>query len=60
MKIIKLSDKKFKLFKEYCEEWIDRRIELIEECSNKGDSYTQEKLLEHIMFDIYDSIKEIK
>ena len=60
MKTIKLSDKKFKLFKKYCEEWIDRRIVLIEECSNKGDSYTQEKLLEHIMFDIYDSIKEIK
>ena len=60
MKTIKLSDKKFKLFKQYCEEWVDRQIELIEESSNCGDFYRQEKLVEHIMFDVYDSIKEIK
>ena len=55
MKIIKLSDKKFKLFKQYCEEWIDTRIELIEQSSNCGDIDRQEKLIEHIMFDVYDS-----
>ena len=59
MKIIKLSDKKFKLFKQYCEEWVDRQIELIEESSNCGDFHRQEKLVEHIMFDVYDSIKEV-
>ena len=46
MKIIKLSDKKFKLFKQYCEEWVDRQIELIEESSNCGDFHRQEKLVE--------------
>ena len=60
MKIIKLSDKKFKLFKQYCEEWIDTRIELIEESSNCGDIHRHEKLIEHIIFDVYDSIKEIE
>ena len=30
MKIIKLSNKNFKLFKEFCEEWIDDRNELID------------------------------
>ena len=30
MKIIKLSNKNFKLFKEFCEEWIDERNELID------------------------------
>ena len=60
MKTIKLSDKKFKLFKQYCEEWIDTRIELIEESSNRGDFHRQEELVEHIMFDVYDSIKEVE
>ena len=60
MKIIKLSDKKFKLFKEYCEEWIDTRIDLIEQSSNCGDIHRQEELVEHIMFDVYDSIKEVE
>ena len=60
MKIIKLSDKKFKLFKQYCEEWIDTRIELIEQSSNSGDIHRQEELVEHIMFDVYDSIKEVE
>tara|TARA_R100000231_G_scaffold10248_1_gene12511 strand:+ start:121 stop:303 length:183 start_codon:yes stop_codon:yes gene_type:complete len=60
MKTIKLSDKKFKLFKEYCEQWIDTRIDLIEQSSNCGDIHRQKELIEHIMFDIYDSIKEIE
>ena len=60
MKKIKLSDKNFKLFKQYCEEWIDTRIELIEESSNCGDIHRQEKLVEHIMFDVYEVIKEVK
>tara|TARA_B100000519_G_C13804782_1_gene232909 strand:+ start:247 stop:429 length:183 start_codon:yes stop_codon:yes gene_type:complete len=60
MKIIKLSNKKFKLFKQYCEECVDRQIDLIEESSNCGDFHRQEKLVEHIMFDVYDSIKEVE
>ena len=60
MKIIKLSNKNFKLFKEFCEKWIDTRIELIEESSNCGDIQRQKELVEHIMFDVYYSIKEIE
>ena len=60
MKIIRLSNKNFILFKEFCEKWIDTRIELIEESSNCGDIQRQEELVEHIMFDVYDSIKEIE
>ena len=60
MKIIKLSNKKFKLFKQYCEQWIDTRIELIEQSSNCGDIQKQKELVEHIMFDVYYSIKEIE
>ena len=44
MKIIKLSDKKFKLFKEYCEQWVDRQIELIEESSNLETFIDRKKL----------------
>ena len=57
MKTIKLSNKKFKLFKQYCEEWIDDRNELIDECI---DSDEINDLSEHIMFDIYESIEEVK
>tara|TARA_A100000172_G_scaffold41587_1_gene25394 strand:- start:1454 stop:1627 length:174 start_codon:yes stop_codon:yes gene_type:complete len=57
MKTIKLSNKKFKLFKQYCEEWIDDRNELIDECI---DSNEINDLSEHIMFDIYESIEEVK
>jgi len=57
MKIIKLSNKKFKLFKQYCEEWIDDRNELIDDCI---DSDEINELSEHILFDIYESIEEVK
>ena len=57
MKTIKLSNKKFKLFKQYCEEWIDDRNELIDDCI---DSNEINDLSEHIMFDIYESIEEVK
>ena len=57
MKIIKLSNKKFKLFNQYCEEWIDERNDLIDDCI---DSDEINELSEHIMFDIYDSIEEIE
>ena len=59
MKIIKLSNKNFQLFKEFCEEWIDRRNELIAECSDCGDYDQIEELDEHIMFDIHKSILEV-
>ena len=60
MKTIKLSNKNFKLFKEFCEEWIDRRNELIDECSDCGDYDQVEELSEHIMFDIHESIMDIE
>lgn len=56
MKIIKLSNKNFKLFKEFCEEWIDVRNELIDDCFDVDEI---NELSEHIMFDVYDSIKEV-
>ena len=60
MKIIELSDKNFKLFKEFCEEWIDGRNELIDECSDCGDYAQLEELVEHIIFDVYEKIKEVE
>ena len=60
MKTIKLSNKNFKLFKEFCEEWIDERNELIDECSDCGDYDQIEELVEHIIFDVYEKIKEVK
>ena len=56
MKIIKLSDKNFELFKEFCEEWIDHRNEKIDDCI---DSDEINELSEHIMFDIYESILKV-
>ena len=57
MKKIKLSNKKFKLFKQYCEEWIDDRNELIDDCI---DSDEINELSVHIMFDVYESIEEVE
>ena len=54
MKIIKLSNKNFELFKEFCEEWIDERNELIDDCI---DSDEINELSEHIMFDVYESVE---
>ena len=42
--------------KEFCEEWIDDRNELIDDCI---DSDEINELSEHIMFDIYESIEDI-
>ena len=56
MKIIKLSNKNFKLFKDFCEEWIDERNDLIDDCI---DSDEINELSEHIMFDIHKSILEV-
>lgn len=60
MKTIKLSNKNFKLFKEFCEEWIDERNELIDECSDCGDYDQIGELVEHIIFDVYEKIKEVE
>tara|TARA_R100000734_G_scaffold11347_2_gene8532 strand:+ start:412 stop:585 length:174 start_codon:yes stop_codon:yes gene_type:complete len=57
MKTIKLSNKDFKLFKEFCEEWIDNQNEKIDDCI---DSDEINELSEHIMFDIHESIMEIE
>jgi len=57
MKIIKLSNKNFELFKEFCEEWIDERNELIDNCI---DSDEINELSEHILFDIYEKIMEVE
>jgi len=57
MKIIKLSDKNFELFKEFCEEWIEERNELIDDCI---DSDQINELSEHIMFDVYELIEEVE
>ena len=57
MKIIKLSNKNFKLFKEFCEEWIDDRNELIDDCF---DSDEINELSEHIMFEVYKKVRSIK
>jgi len=56
MKTIKLSNKNFNLFKEFCEEWIDERNEKIDDCIDSDDI---NELSEHIMFDIYESILEV-
>ena len=57
MKIIKLSNKNFKLFKDFCEEWIDERNELIDDCI---DSDEINKLSEHIMFNVYQLMEEVE
>ena len=57
MKIIKLSNKNFELFKEFCEEWIDERNELIDDCI---DSDEINKLSEHIMFNVYQLMEEVE
>ena len=57
MKIIKLSNKNFKLFKDFCEEWIDERNELIDDCI---DSDEINELSEHIMFNVYQLMEEVE
>ena len=57
MKIIKLSNKNFKLFKDFCEEWIDKRNELIDDCI---DSDEINELSEHIMFDVYELMEKVE
>ena len=57
MKIIKLSNKNFELFKEFCEEWIDERNELIDDCI---DSDEINELSEHIMFNVYQLMEEVE
>tara|TARA_R100000773_G_scaffold42509_1_gene39832 strand:- start:203 stop:376 length:174 start_codon:yes stop_codon:yes gene_type:complete len=53
MKTIKLSDKNFKKFKKFTEEWLEKRTQLIEDCS---DINCINALADHVMFDIASAI----
>ena len=59
MKIIKLSDKKFKQLKKY----VDDHCEfIIDSCVGINDSYAHETLMERNkpMFDLQEAINEVK
>ena len=59
MKIIKLSDKKFKQLKKY----VDNHCEfIIDSCVGSNDSYLLETLMERNepMFDLQESLNEVK
>ena len=49
MKTIKLSNKNFKKFQKYTEEWIEKRKQLMEDCN---DTDCINALADHVMFDI--------
>ena len=54
MKTIKLSNKNFKKFEKFTEEWIEKRTQLIEDCS---DINCVNALADHVMFDIASAIR---
>ena len=53
MKTIKLSNKNFKKFEKFTEEWIEKRTQLMEDCI---DSDCINALADHVMFDIASAI----
>ena len=53
MKTIKLSNKNFKKFEKFTEEWIEKRTQLMEDCS---DIDCINALADHVMFDIASAI----
>jgi hypothetical protein len=57
MKTIKLSDKNFKLFELFTDEWLEKREQLIYNCN---DNDCIEALTDHVMFDIRKAIKREK
>ena len=57
MKTIKLSDKNFKLFELFTDEWLEEREQLIYNCN---DNDCIEALTDHVMFDIRKAIKREK
>ena len=54
MKTIKLSNKNFKKFEKFTEEWIEKRTQLMEDCS---DIDCVNALADHVMFDIASAIR---
>ena len=54
MKTIKLSNKNFKKFEKFTEEWIEKRTQLMEDCS---DIDCVNALADHVMFDIASAIE---
>ena len=54
MKTIKLSNKNFKKFEKFTEEWIKKRTQLMEDCS---DIDCVNALADHVMFDIASAIR---
>ena len=58
---IKYFESHFKISTSTANRWYNRIYnELIEQSSNCGDIQRQKELVEHIMFDVYYSIKEIE
>ena len=54
MKTIKLSNKNFKKFENFTKEWIEKRTQLMEDCS---DIDCVNALADHVMFDIASAIR---
>ena len=58
MKIIKLSDKNFKKFKKFTEEWINERNNLLDDYGHDTDFFN--KYSDHIIFEVYEKVRSIK
>ena len=58
MKVIKLSDKNFKKFKKFTEEWINERNNLLDHYGHDTDFLN--KYSDHIMFEVYKKVRSIK